>query len=178
MRRLYSEIIGSQFKDTHTGEVLALLKDLIIDPETGKVEAFWVKPMTVPLSNAIIQVQDVLDWKKHIYVKGEQVIADPADVIRITDILEKKRLFMGNSVRGEAGDQFGRVYNLDFDSKTYYLKNISTQKSVLGIIGYDSRIFSYSRIVEVLENEIIVDDNILEEEIAETQLDTSITPAV
>jgi len=136
--------------------------------------------MTVgsPLSNAIIQVQDILEWKKFIYVRSDQVIANPADVIRISDLLAKNRPYIGNSVRNGEGTAYGHVYNLDFDSITYYLKNISVQKSILGFFGYDKRIFPYERIVEVLETGIIVDDkNKEKEEVLEPKLDTSVNPA-
>jgi len=177
MIKIYSEIIGTHIKEENSAEVLALLRDLIIDPDTGKVEALWVKPLTLPLSNAIIQIQDILDWKKHVYIKGDQVMADPADIIRIVDILSKNRLILGNRVVGANGKDYGRVYNVDFDSKSYYLKNISCQKSLLGLFGYESRLFPYERILEVLEDRILVDDKSQQEEKIPLK-GTSVDPAV
>ncbi|MBU0577321.1 PRC-barrel domain-containing protein [Patescibacteria group bacterium] len=174
----YKSIIGTPILDFDDGNPLAMLKDVIIDPDTGKIEAFWVKPLTILASDAVIQSQDIVEWKKNIYVKDDSVIADPADIIRISDILSRATYIIGNRVQNEEGEFYGRVYNIDFDTETFYLKQIYVEKSILGLISLGRRIFSFDSIVEVLPGSIIVKDKATKKEkIIKTNLieDPSVT---
>ena len=85
MIKNHRSIIGTSVLHFDDGSLLAVLRDVIIDPDTGKIEAFWVKPLSLPIANAVIQSQDIVEWKKNIYLKNESVIADPADIIKVTD---------------------------------------------------------------------------------------------
>ncbi len=77
MIKFFSEIVGTPILDHSTGGLLGLIKDMIIDPDTGKIEAFWVKPATVPIVDGVIQVKSILEWKKNVYIKSDRDIAEP-----------------------------------------------------------------------------------------------------
>jgi len=154
----YKSIIGTPILDFDDGNILATVRDIVIDPDTGKIEAFWVKPLTVPIFDAVIQSQDIVEWKKNIYVKDDSVISDPADIIKISNILMKNTFVIGNRVQSEEGKLLGKVYNFDFDSNSFYLKQIHVEHSILGLIKYERRIFSFDSIVEILPEIIIVKD--------------------
>ena len=157
MIRDYRKIIGNRVVHHDDGTVLALVQDIVIHPDTGKVEAFWVKPLFFPISNAILQSGLILEWKKNIYVRDESVIADPADIIKITEILSRNTLFIGNVVKNESGEIVGTVYDLAFDDQKFYLRTLYVQKSFLGF-KYSSRMFSYDNIIKVLPEYILVKD--------------------
>ena len=159
MVREYLGIIGTHIVREEDGEVLALLKDIIINPDTGKIEAFWVKPMNHPFSDAILLTDDIIEWKKHIYVKDEKAISSPGDIIRIEEILSRNSLFIGNRVRTKKGENIGFVYDLEFDDRKFYLKKLYTQKIFL-IFRYDLRLFFYESIIEVLPEAIVVKDTV------------------
>lgn len=152
-------LVGSKVLHFDSGELLASLNLPIINPDTGVVEAFWVKPFTVALKNAVIQVGDIVEFKKHVYVKSEKVIADPADIIRLSEILSEGRWFLNAPVRNEAGRNYGRVKDLSFSTDTYVLKQIVVQKTLLGLFPGDRRVFGWERILKVLPDEIIIDDS-------------------
>jgi sporulation protein YlmC with PRC-barrel domain len=160
----YKSIIGTPILHFDEGTLLAFLKDVVINPDTGKIEAFWVKPLIVPMGNAVIQSQDIVEWKKNIYIKNDSAIGDPNDIIRIAEILEKQTYIIGNNVQNEAGDFYGKVYNIDFRTDTFYLRQIYVQKSILGLINYDKRIFSFDNIIEITPSAIIIDDKAVEKE--------------
>jgi sporulation protein YlmC with PRC-barrel domain len=158
MIKNYSSIIGTPVLNFDDGSLLAVMEDVIVDPETGKIEAFWVKPLTLPIADAILQSQDIAEWKKNVYIKNESLISDPDEVIKITDILTKNIYVIGNKVKNQKGKNYGRVYDLDFNCDTFYVRQIHAQKSVLGIFKYESRIFSFDSIIEMTEEAIIIDD--------------------
>lgn len=153
----YLNIIGTPILGHESGDLIALLKDLIIDPDTGKIEGIWVKPLTLPMSEGVILAQDLIEWKKNIYIRGEQVISEADDIIRITEILEKNAFFIGNRVENQAGEILGKVYSLDFDTRKLYLQNLYIQKSFL-ILAWNQRMIPYDAILEVLPKVIIIND--------------------
>ncbi len=143
--------------DQDDGSVLALLQDIIIHPDTGRIEGFWVKPLTVPLANGVIHSDSILEWKKNIYIKGDNEISEADEIIKIAEILERKCLFMGAMIKNEEGEVLGRVEDLDFDTKKLRLNNLYTQKNFIGF-RFNKRAFSYKSVVEVLPEHIVVKD--------------------
>jgi len=152
-------IVGSKVLEFDSGEVLAILNLPIVNPDTGVVEAFWVKPLNLPLRDGVVQAADVVELKKNMYIKSESVIADPADVIRLSEILSDGRDFFGMEVRGESGRSYGKVIDLSFDVKSNMLKSILAQKGFLGLFALKRRLFPYDRIVKVLPSYVLVDDS-------------------
>lgn len=157
MIRTYSQIIGTPILSHENGRTIALLQDVIINPDNGKLEGFWVKPITLPIGNAIIQNNSILEWKKNIYINDEREIAEPEDIINISEILEMNTLVIGNAVKNEAGEVFGSVFDIDFDTSKLYLRNLYVQKSFFGF-KHSQRIFNYDTIVQVLPEYILVKD--------------------
>ena len=157
MIRNYSQIIGTPILSHEDGRAIALLQDVIINPDNGKLEGFWVKPITLHIGNAIIQNNSILEWKKNIYIKDEREISEPEEIIKISEILEMNTLIIGNSVKNEAGEVFGNVFDIDFDTSKLYLRNLYVQKSFLGF-KYGQRIFNYDTIAQVLPEYILVKD--------------------
>ncbi|MBU1017980.1 hypothetical protein KKA33_03040 [Patescibacteria group bacterium] len=157
MIRTHSQIIGNPVLREEDGEPVALLQDMIIHPDTGKIEGFWVKPLMLPVNNAVIPSESILEWKKNVYIKDEREIAEPEDIIKITEILSRDILFTGNQVKNEAGVTIGRVFDLDFDTEKLYLRNLYTEKSFL-VFKYNQRIFNYDTIIQVTPDYIVVQE--------------------
>ncbi len=159
MTRDYKSMLGAKVLEFDSGDLLAMVSGIIVDPDSGMVEAFWVKPTTLPVKNAVLRVSEIVELKKNLYIKSEKVLAQAEDVIKINEILEDGRTFIGNAVQNEAGDSFGTCVNLTFDTGTYALKQVYSKRSILGLITLDERIFSYNNIVKVLPEMILVDDD-------------------
>lgn len=159
MIRDYLSLQGAKVLEFDSGDLLALINGIIVDPDTGTVEAFWVKPATLPLKAAVLKVSDILELKKNLYIKSDQVLAEPEDIIRISEILSDGRKFLGTSVVSEAGESYGKCMNLAFDTENFTIRQIHTQKSILGVIRTDKRIFSYNSIVRLTPEAIIVNDD-------------------
>ncbi|MBN2307316.1 PRC-barrel domain-containing protein [Candidatus Peregrinibacteria bacterium] len=155
----FKSMVGSRVLEYDSGDLLGMVSDIVIDPDSGMVEAFWVRPATLPFGNAILRTSDVLELKKHIYIRSDKVLAQAEDVIRINEILEDGRKFLGCLVQSEAGQSYGRCIDLSFDTDTYALKQIYTRKSLLGLITLDERLFSYENIIKVLPNLILINDD-------------------
>ena len=157
MIREVKSLVGAKVLEFDSGDLLALLDLPIVNPDTGVLEAFWVRPMNLPVSHAVIQVGDIVEFKKNIYIKSENVIADPADIIRLSEILSEGRVFLNARVMNESGKYYGRLADISFDTDTYMLKRIEVRKTFL-FLAYDRRIFAWERILKVLPEKVIIDD--------------------
>lgn len=155
MIREYRQIIGTPVLQQDDGSPLAVLNDIIIDPDSGKVMAFWVKPVNIPLSNAIIETDSILEWKKNIYIQDERQISDPADIIRISEVLERNTFFIGNRVQSEEGEKLGMVTNLTFDDRHFKLRQLMSHKIFL-FFAYQPRLFDYRAVISVNPDYIVV----------------------
>ncbi len=157
IKTIYS-IRGAKVVHQDTGETLALLNLPIIDPDTGVIEAFWVKPLTLMENDAVLTTSNILSFKKNLYIASNNVLAEAADLVRIATILEDGRLILGARVESESGYFYGRVYNLSFSTETYLLKQLHVQRAFL-FFGFNRRLFPYDRIVKVLADKIIINDD-------------------
>jgi len=158
MIRSYIQIIGAPVVSSEDGELLAVIRDVIIHPDTGRIEGFWVKSLTLPIRNAVILSDSILEWKKNVYIKDDREIAEAEDIIKISELFSRNTFFIGNSVISESGLRLGKVYDLDFDTNKMYLRNIYSEKSVLGFFKYSPRVFSYDSIIQVLPEYILEKD--------------------
>ena len=157
-------MIGTKVLEFDSGDLLGMVSGIVIDPDSGMVEAFWVRPATIPVRSAILRTSDILELKKNLYIKSDQVLAQAEDVIRVNEIIEDGRKFLGSLVQNEGGDSYGRCDDLSFDTETYALKQIHSRKSFLGLITLDERLFSYENIIKVLPGQILISDDAKEKE--------------
>jgi len=157
MIRQLSHIIGTPILSHDEGHPLGQVEDIIIHPDTGRVEGLWVKPFTLPMRHAVLPSEGIVAWKKNLYVKDEGAFADPEEIIRISEILARKIRFVGNRVKSESGKRFGRVFDVDFDDRKMYLRYLFVQKTFL-FFGWSSRYFHYDSIVQVTPEWIVVRD--------------------
>ena len=155
----YRSLIGASVLEFDSGEPLATVSGIIVNPDSGMVEAFWVKSRSLNLKSAILKASDIVEFKKNLYVKSDKVFAQAEDVIRINEILEDGRSFLGSTIQNEAGDSYGNCVNLDFDTKTFALKQIHSKKAFLGFFVLDQRIFTYNNIIKVLPGLILINDD-------------------
>jgi len=157
-------IRGAKVLHQKTGELLATLNWPIVDPDTGVIEAFWVKSMVEGSKNAIILTSTILGFKKNIYITSEKMIMDPSENVRITDILQEGRRIIEAEVKNESSKKYGKAYNFSFSTDTFVMRQLFVQRSVLGMFQFGHRIFPYERILRVLPHLILVEDDSTEKE--------------
>lgn len=165
MIRDFKSMVGAKVLEFDSGNLLGTVSGIIVDPDSGIVEAFWVKPATLTVRNVILRTSDIVELKKNVYIKSDKVFALVEDVIRISEILNDGRVFLGSAVQNETGYSYGRCINLAFDSKTFVIKQIYSRRSILGLVTLDERIFSYNNIIRVLPEMILVNDDATKKEI-------------
>jgi uncharacterized protein YrrD len=135
---------------------ITTVKDLVMDPESGKLIAFVVdinrKKIIVPM--------DVLSWHEILKIDSPHDIVALEEVLRVEEVIKSGRGLVRTRVESQDGAYIGKVIDFAVNSKTYDLNSIFVSKGFLGLLRYDSRVIRAKDIVEVLEDKIIVKENI------------------
>lgn len=155
MIKSFSSIVGVNVIDQASGRVLGSILGSIVNPDTGNIEAFWVKSN---VKNSIILSSGIAEIKKNIYAVSENSVIPYSDVIRINEILKEGRFFLRNSVQSESGENYGRLYDFTFDTQHLAVRSIYVRRSFLGLAYYRKRIFDADRIIRIESYAVIIDD--------------------
>ncbi len=151
VEKFYSKIIGS-FVYNEALMPFAVVKNVLVDPETGKLSAFKVSGGP---DKVIIPI-DILRWKEVLIVEGADSIVDSSDIVAVDRVLKSGIKIYKNNVVAKTGEYVGRVYNFTLDSDSFALKNLYVAKSFWGIFKCDKRIISSKEIVEILKDKIVI----------------------
>ena len=84
MQKTFSQIIGLPVVDEMTQTKVAMVYDIIVDPETGKVLAFAVD------KNNIIVSMDVDRLNSALYISDKEHIIPIDDVLRVKNVREMR----------------------------------------------------------------------------------------
>lgn len=149
--------MGTRLVSNDDGETLGILSGLIIHPDTGKIEAIVIRPVTLSIKEGIVLTEAILQWGTSIKIKSDREIAESNEIIRINEIVERGARFMNNSVKNEGGEWLGKVADVEFNTKTGYLKSLYVEKKFI-VFRLSSRIFSFDSIIQVFPDYILVKD--------------------
>lgn len=156
MERFYSKILGTAVICDDGLRPLTSIKDVVIDPENGKVIAFVVNLN----GKLVISPIDIESWHDLIKVHSEEVIISSDEILRVQEVMKRGIHIYGSKVMTKNGDYLGKVKDFSIDSNGLGLLKIYAAKDILGLIKYDSRIISYKNILEILPHKIIVKENL------------------
>lgn len=154
MERLYSKIVGTQVYEDGGERPMTTVKDMVIDPEAGKLLAFVVNIN----KNLIITPVDVLSWTEVIRVHNHDAIVSADEVLRVAQVMAKHVSIFHNKVYTKSGEYLGRVNDFSIDSNVMMLQKLYLSKGFLGLIRYQSRIISAKNILEILPDRIVIKD--------------------
>lgn len=156
MEKLYSDIVGAPVVEDNVLRPITTVKDLVVDPESGKLEAFVVDIN----KNLVISPIDVLFFGNRIQIHARDAVIHGSEILRVAEIQKKGIRIFGNKVVTEDGFKLGKVVDFSMDMHQYTLKKLFVSKDILGMVRYDGRIIPAKNIVEVLPNKIIVKNNL------------------
>lgn len=154
MERYYTKIVGTPVY-ADSPRPLTTVKDVIMDPEQGKLLAFVVNQN----KKLVILPMDILSWEEVIRIHNHDVIINAHEVLRIEEVQKMNTPIMSSRVETKSGEYLGKVYDLTIDNNTFMLQKIFVAKGLLGLFRYDSRIISAKNIIEILPNKIVVKED-------------------
>lgn len=158
MKKSFKEIIGTPIVADDVGRPIALVQDLLIDTDRGKIAALIVRRQ----GSHVIVPMDIRYWGKIIRVSGAEVIISANEVVRVNEVLEKNISVMGNKVETENGKFLGKVVDYLVDTESLDLLKIFVSRTLIGIISVERRVLSSKEIIEITKDKIIVKDDLVE----------------
>ena len=158
--RSLRSIIGLPVQDFSDGSLLGLIRDVILDIPHRMIAGFWVKPLHLPISNAVLQVSDIADFKQSCFVRGDDVFASPGDIVKMQEHIHSELQILFQPVYNLQGVYFGKVTDFAFDLKTFEIRQIFVQKVFLFVFPYQSRIIGMQRVKKITPEAVIIDDRV------------------
>lgn len=152
MQALYSELIGIPVFDEYSKAPLALVQDVIIDPETGKVIAFLVK------NKHIVVPLDVLRVSRGIFIPDKSHILPMSEVLRVEEVFQRRIPIAGMRVVTQREKTYlGKVVDYAIDTTHMVLTQIHVAKTFF-FFHFQEKIISYVSIIRIEKDRIIVKD--------------------
>jgi len=168
MEKMFTNIIGTPVVEEDGTRPITTVKDVVMDPERGKIIALIVDAN----QNKVITPYDILSFGDVIRIQGREVIIDASDVIRIEEVQKINTPIYNNRVETQEGEYLGRVVDFSVEPEGLNLQKLFVAKGFLGIVRHSARIIPAKKIVEVLPEKIVVENqlNKAKEEKAEREL--------
>lgn len=151
MQKLYSQLIGIPIIE-NSGDVLGLVHDVLIDPENGKVLAFFLS------RNRIIVPMDIERINSGLHIHDREHILELHEVLRVQAVHEKGITLIGSRVFAEKqSEPLGRVVDFDIDTVTMTLSHVHCAK-LFFFFRFQERIIGSRNIVRIEKNRVTVRD--------------------
>lgn len=153
MQKLYSELIGMSVLTEYSNSLIALVKDIIIDPENGRVLAFCVK------NNCIISSLDIEAVNINLVIADRDRIVPINEILRVETVAKMNIPIIGAKVITQRGKKYiGRVVDYSIDTRHMALFSIYCARSFL-FFRLDERIIPYKNIVKITKNAVTIKDS-------------------
>ena len=150
---------GLPVTEEGTEEVIGKIAGILLHPDTGKVEGFFVAaPRFVGSEDLFLGSSDVLRWGARVHVRSRDVLGDIGDCVRLAAFRGDDRTVLGQRIRTEGGIRLGRCRDIQFNTDAMRLEWIFPRKCFRWGVA-----LPVSEIKEVKRDAIVVRDPAIEE---------------
>ncbi len=131
------KLIGLPVAAVDTQSKIGEIRDILVDPENGRLLGFLIKEGGIFSSNKVLSGVDIADWDPNGLVTSSiDNLVPPQEIVRVNDIIKKKIFLLGMPAKTESGKSLGNVEDLLVDTDTstvakYYLKDLLGKSRVL-----------------------------------------------
>jgi len=106
-----------------TDEILGNCSRILIHPDTGRIEGFFVTvPGFLRSEELFLSSFDILRWGTRISVRDHNALAPIEDRVRLQPLLEERRPVFGQRIQTEGGRFFGRCCDVQFDTRRFIVE--------------------------------------------------------
>lgn len=115
--------VGMSVREEETGEEVGTLSGILIHPDTGKIEGFFVAvPGFLHQAQLFLSVLDIRFWGLYVRILDRDVLSDLEDRVRLQPLLEDPRTVLGQRVRTETGVRLGWCADVQFDTQFFQVE--------------------------------------------------------
>ena len=117
----FTSCIGTPVLEEGGEHALGALSGILLDPDTGKIEGFFVDDL-------FCSALDIVRWGTRVYLRDSSVLAPPEDRIRLQPLLGDPRSVLGQKIRTESGASLGRCADIQFNTDAMHIEWIFPRK--------------------------------------------------
>lgn len=141
-----------------TGGEIAKVESAIINPNNLKIEGFYCNDH-FSRQKLVLLSQDIRDnIKQGIVVNDHEVLTEPAELIRLKDILELNFEILGKPVETVSKKKIGKVNDFAADSESLYIQKIYVGPSLIKSLTSGQLSVDRTQIVEITNRRIVIKD--------------------
>ncbi len=123
MRARYTRSLGLSVLDEETGDVLGAISGMVLHPDTGAVEGFFVRMEGFwSREERFLASPDILHWGVRITVRHRDVLSPVDELVRVQTILATQRPVLGQTIVTESGRTLGRCADVQFTTDAFRLE--------------------------------------------------------
>ena len=116
MRVRFSTCLGTDIVCDSIHEVLGQIAGILICPDTGKVEGFFVTSATPIGGTPFLSSVDIIRWGAHVHVRDADAVFPAEERVRLQPLMEDGRAVLGQRVCTESGRTLGVCRDVQFHS--------------------------------------------------------------
>lgn len=174
MRARYTRSIGLPVHDEETGEILGGISGILLNPDTGVVEGFFVRtPGFLSHTDLFLPGLSILHWGIRVTVRDHHALSPVEDLIRLAPLLAEQRTILGQRIVTEGGRGLGRCTDIQFSTKDFRLEWLFPRRLLRAGPPIPA-----SQILEVRPDAIVLRESAVPEKVESPADPISIIPAV
>lgn len=117
MQLRFSTARGTPILCDSTHALLGTIAGILIHPDTGVVEGFFVHA-SAGEGNPFLASIDIVRWGQEVHVHDPDAVFPVQERIRLQPLVEDERPVLGQRIRTEDGRALGRCRDVQFDTKS------------------------------------------------------------
>lgn len=119
----FSSAAGLPVVEEGSTEPVARIDDVVLQPESGKIEAFSVAVTRFLGSDHLILLpMDILHWGMRVTIRSAHVLVSAEEIIRLQSLLQDGRNILGQRMVTERGKHLGRCADVQFDTAHFSIE--------------------------------------------------------
>ncbi len=134
-------------------EVLGQIMGILINPDTGRVEGFFLSASAAMAGTPFLSSLDIIRWGAHVHVREADAVFPAEERIRLQPLLEDRRTVLNQRVRTESGRSLGVCRDVQFHSDSMRCEWLFPRRLWRWAVP-----LPFSDVVEVRQDAIIVRD--------------------
>ncbi len=157
MLQLSTSLLNRPVLSLRTGDTVAMTTTAVINPNNLKIEGFYCVDNSK--KELILLYQDIRDLIPQGFVVNDyDSLVDPADLVRLKDVLKLRFDLMNKPVTTVSKEKIGKVTDFATEIETMYIQKLYVSQSLLksfsgGNLGVDR-----SQIVEITPSRVVIND--------------------
>ncbi len=151
---LNSSLLGLPIVLESTGQKAAEIKELIFDPDSGRLVGILVSTGTIFKKELVLAPVDIIKYFKNaLIIRDSEVLVEPAEIVRVQKVLEKGPRLINLRAETAAGEFLGKISDLLIDTASNKIAKFYVHSLM------KDRIIPLSRVIRVTQKAVVFDED-------------------